>query len=776
VYNSCVQSTDRLGVPVRAGIASFVLILLLGCGKSVDYYVEKGNALSASGKFAEAELNYRKALQKDSNSGEAYYRLALDELKQNKGPQAYQSLLQAVRVAPEHQAARTELANLALTSYLADPQHPKVLYDLLLRVSGEWLKKDPASVDGLRIKGYLAMEERRPDEAADLFRRALQSNPKQEKITLGLMDALYRNKQSADAEKVGLDFIAADKTAGDVYDALYRLYEATNRPADAESILAKKVTENPQKGEYILQLAGHYARVRKKAEMEAALQSFLANPTAGPKAHVQVGDFYAAVGDWPAALEQYQAGVAANPKDAPLYQDRIARSLLSQDKRDEGLKVLNATIAQNPDDKEAQALRAALLLGNGTAGKPGEALQEFQSLVEKNPDDIFLRFVLSKAQLDSGDLAGARIQLLEVVKRRPQFLEAQILLAETSLREHNFTQAILHAGAVLELNPNNYRAQLVRGTSLLRLGNLEEAGSVLGRLSRQAPQSVDVRLQLASLALRRKNFGEAEADYRKILDDNRTEWRAMAGLVDTDLAQNRLDRALGRLEQELARSHGEPHVRYLMAVTAIRGGKYNLAIENLQQLAAQNSDSIDSQLELAGVFRLKGDVHNAIATLQKAAFLKPKDPRPAAMLPFLLQMDNRKQEAKLQARRALSLEPTSPASINNLAYLLAETGDSLEEALQLARQATSKAPGEPYFADTLGFVYLKKDQNDDALEIFNKLVRKYPDESVFAYHMGMAWYQKGEMIRAKAELTRALGRKPSKETETGIKDLLSRIN
>jgi hypothetical protein len=80
VYNSFVKSTGRELITVKATGTVFVLTLLLGCGKSVDDYIKKGNSLFSSDQFAEAELNYRKALQKDSKSGEAYYRLALAEL------------------------------------------------------------------------------------------------------------------------------------------------------------------------------------------------------------------------------------------------------------------------------------------------------------------------------------------------------------------------------------------------------------------------------------------------------------------------------------------------------------------------------------------------------------------------------------------------------------------------------------------------------------------------------------------------------------------------
>jgi Flp pilus assembly protein TadD len=190
----------------------------------------------------------------------------------------------------------------------------------------------------------------------------------------------------------------------------------------------------------------------------------------------------------------------------------------------------------------------------------------------------------------------------------------------------------------------------------------------------------------------------------------------------------------------------------------------------------ETPNSIDADLKLADVFRLKGDYRNAIDTVQKAALRQPKDSRPPAILTFLLDVENRKQEAKVQARRALALSPADPGSMNNLAYMLAETGDNLDEALRLARQAVKSAPEHPYFADTLGFVYLKRDQNNDAMEIFNNLVRKYPLDASFAYHMGVTWYQKGDREKAKTELTRAVQLGPSKAIETEINDLLSHIN
>jgi tetratricopeptide (TPR) repeat protein len=753
-----------------------VLVLALTGCRSATSYLEKGNAAFARGQFADASINYREAIQKKPDFGEAYYRAGLSEMKQNKAAEALQDLQQAVRLMPDNQDAKMELTNLTLGAYIGDTQRPKFLYDLLVKFSNEWLAKDPNSMPGLRIKGYLAMLEQRPEEAVSDFKRAHQLYPRDEKIVDGLMDALFRANQPAEAEQAGVDFVAKDPAATDVYDALFRMYVAGHRLQDAENILTRKVTANPKENAYILQLAAFYAGSHRTQEMDQAIHRFLSTAGGDTRAQMEVGDFYASIGNLEGALGQYRAGSSANNKDKLLYENRIARILLLQGKRKEGLDVLNETLGKYPDDPEARALRAALLVGAPGAGKPGEGVQELRALLEKNPNDLFLKFLLARGLAESNNLGEARSRLQEIVKARPQFLDAHILLADIAFKRGDMLETVQQAEAALEVDPENLRARMLRGSALLKQGNLDQAASVLGSLSRQVPESVDVQLQLAYVSLNRRNYAEAEAAFGKILEKHPTEWKAVAGLVDVDLAQNRPEKAYARLEAELTRSHGSPAVRYLMATTALRNGKYNLAIENFRVLAEQTPNSIDAQLQMENVFQLKGDVHNAIVTLQKAALVQPKDPRPSAMLPFLLEMENRAQEAKQVVRRTLAQRPDDPDAMNNLAYLLAQTGDSLDEALKLARKAVAKAPNNPSYLDTLGYVYLKRDQDDEALDIFSNLIRKYPDDPACAYHTGMAWYQKGNRSKAKTLLSHALELRPPKDIEAGATDLLSRVN
>src|SRR5437762_12063991 len=118
------------GFQLRRSVAVLCL-LAAGCGRSASYYLDTGAKRYEAGKYDDAVINYRKALQKNSKSGEAYYGLGRSLLKQQKVGEAFGALNKAVELAPANMDAKLLLANVALSGYLGDSRRPKVLYDLL---------------------------------------------------------------------------------------------------------------------------------------------------------------------------------------------------------------------------------------------------------------------------------------------------------------------------------------------------------------------------------------------------------------------------------------------------------------------------------------------------------------------------------------------------------------------------------------------------------------------------------------------------------------------
>src|SRR5579864_3794858 len=101
----------------------FSCLLLIAAGTSCSRdpnviktrYLQNGNKYFERGKYKEASIMYRTALQKDAKFGEGYYRLALADQKMGQPLAAVSNLRRAVELLkpdnPERTDARIRLAD-----------------------------------------------------------------------------------------------------------------------------------------------------------------------------------------------------------------------------------------------------------------------------------------------------------------------------------------------------------------------------------------------------------------------------------------------------------------------------------------------------------------------------------------------------------------------------------------------------------------------------------------------------------------------------------------
>src|SRR5215831_2774078 len=224
------------------------ILLLLGtaCGRSPHSFMDRGNRFFAEKKYADAAIEYQKAIQKAPAWGEAYYRWGLAELRRDQGPAAIRAFSAAVRLMPENQAAKTQLADLYLNAFLLNPLGAGAAYDGAVKLANELLANDATSFDGLRLKGVLAMIDKKPSDAIEFLRRANQVKPMQRGVVLSWTQALFQLGQTADGEKLARQLIAQEKDFGPIYDVLYQQFLSARRESDAERILQEKISNNPK--------------------------------------------------------------------------------------------------------------------------------------------------------------------------------------------------------------------------------------------------------------------------------------------------------------------------------------------------------------------------------------------------------------------------------------------------------------------------------------------------------------------------------------------------
>ena len=758
-------------------------------------YLQNGNKYFEKGKYKEASIMYRTALQKDAKYGEAYYRLALTDLKTGQSFSAVQSLRRAVELLKpdqkERMDARIKLADVYLDYLESTTKREAEIIDEVNRTVDDLLKADPKSLDGHRLRArmfYISAQEaatkrdepkmkERLQSAIAEFRTANSLNPTQTNIVFYLARVLTADQQYGEAENLYQGLVSREKDNVQAYIELYRLYMFQNKPDQAEAILKKAIENNPKRYDLLLNLAQHYYGRKRRDEVVRVIENLKSHAKDYPQAFEQVGGFYFRLGDGAESIRQYEEGIKANPAKKAFYQKLIIEVLMQQGKREEAKKVNDSILAADPKDNDALGLQATLLLDKGDLQN---AINKLQTVVTRAPGNFVAHYNLGRGLADKGDIEPARAQFSEAIRLRPDYTAARLALAQIQLSKREFEPAVKTANDALAYDRTSMAARLVRSSAYLGLKNWGQAREELKQILETNPNSQEAMIQMGVVLVNEKRYKEAEDIFRKSYDLNPANSRGLMGLSEVIMAQNQPERAMQVLRAEIEKYPTRFEFRLALADVEVRAQKFDQAIsgfsELLDKIDRKSAIAADLYIRLGQTHRLAGHYPAAIDSLQKARDIMPNNPTILNALAMILDSTGQKKEAKAVYESALRLESENPIALNNLAYIMAETpGGDLDQALTLAQRANQKLPQATEIADTLGWIYLKKNLPDNALEIFKSNVSKVPKSSTYRYHLGMALFQKGDKVRAKQELQVALTNNPSKEEAASIKELIGKI-
>ncbi|PWU07497.1 MAG: hypothetical protein C5B51_09910, partial [Terriglobia bacterium] len=430
----------------------------------------------------------------------------------------------------------------------------------------------------------------------------------------------------------------------------------------------------------------------------------------------------------------------------------------------------------DPNDTDARGLAATLLLDKGEVSR---ALTELQAVVARAPENAVAHFNLGRAHEARNEWEQARQEFQKATSLRPDYLLARLSLAQLQLRRREWDGALRTAEQVLAIDKSNLNAHLIRTAALMGERRYDEARALLDPMERAYPNSPDITYQVGLVNLGDRHFKEAETAFRRSYELNPANSRGLMGVVETYMAQNKGEEALAVLQAESRKAPDRSDYHVAMATAAVLSGKFDLAIHEYQTVLGSLTNDpkarADVFLRLGETYRRKGDLPNAITSLQQARQTLPDSPVVLSTLALSLDGAGRRMEARQTYEAALKADPNNGVALNNLAFLIAESGGDLEQALTLAQKAKQLLPNLAEVSDTLGLIYLRKNLSDNAIDIFKQLVNKDPKQATYRYHLGMAFSQKGDRPRALQELQQALKQNPSKEEREKIQQLMSRL-
>jgi tetratricopeptide (TPR) repeat protein len=769
------------------------VLALVSCNRDPNVakrrYLESGNRYFTRGKFKEAAIMYKDALQKDQLFGPAHYKLALTWLKLGQATGAVQEFRKAIDTLPKNNADHWDAVVKLSEIYLA-VAHEKQYLEEVDNYTKQLLALDTNSFDGHRLLGDLnfvraqqdyatanrEQGKQELDTALAEYRKADGTKPGQQGVLIQMARVQTAEQNYADAEKLYQQVIDKDKTLQVAYTELYRLYLFQQKTSEGEQVLKQAFQNNPKQYSFLTALAQHYALLHRRDDMVNVLQQIKSHARDYPQAYLKVGDFYFRLGDADSAVREYKEGIVKDPKQKATYQKRVIEVYMRQGKRTEAAEVNQAILKENPNDTDAKGLEATLLLDKGDILK---AMTELQAVVNSAPDNPIAHFQLGRAHAARGESAQARQQFEKALELQPNNVQARLALAQLEVTQGEYDAALKAAQQAMVVDRNNVTARLIQSAALMGEKKFGDSRALLDNMLKAQPNSPDVLFQLGVVNLAESKYKEAEEDFRKAYDLNPASTRGLMGIVETNMAQNKADAAIALLQTESAKAPNKLDLKVAIGNTAVRAGKYDLAIQSfnniLDSLDKNAKQRGDIYLRLGETYRRKGDPNNAVIALKKAREVLPDNVVVLSTLALVLDASGRWEEAKKVYDASLKIKTDDPVVLNNDAFIMAEHGGDLDQALSMAVKAKQMMPHLSEVSDTLGWIYLKKQMSQQAIDIFKDLVQKDPQASTYRYHLGMALYQKGDTPHAAEQLQAALKYNPAPVERQKIQELLARV-
>jgi putative PEP-CTERM system TPR-repeat lipoprotein len=674
-------------------------------------------------------------------------------------------------------------------------------FEIIDQIASQALDLPQSKIAQLRaIQGHAYFEQRRFDDALQMFKRAELLDPLQMTVQAGI-SKIYQIQGNTEQESRLLNDLLVSYPnnpevlllAGDLNRRMGLYKRAVELFEQAGEI--QKTNVNVWFG-LVRVYIQNKEFTKAKVEIEKVLKSHPEH---------QVGNYLLAV----IAFEQGEYNRAKSAIDIVLKGEKRnyeAFHLLSviqfqQQKYSDAEKSIKKYLEKNPEDAKALKTLGAIYLKQKQGGLAIKTLLPLQKL-----NNAYIDSMIASAYLLTGneeksneyiDRALKRAPDNETIKRhiqRTKLLTGAVLDIEFTdndfndfitvghinilnfIRKKDYQTALDLCNGYLAKEPENPVIHYLIGFIYMSQGLLEDAKKAFQISLSKSPEFIQAKLSLARVFLMEKNSRKAEQEYREVLkidDSNDPAMVALAGIYARksdkeemlkwlNLSRNTNSASLA--SREVLEDYYRKNARYELAM-AISGemveiqpdnikllekhaanqkrtGRLDLAIKTFETIVSLSPDSINSWKGLGKLQYLDNDFKNA-----RFSFLKALEKESDDILSnvILIQMDLREKKLTKAFSRAQKLISIHPE--NSAGYEMKGDVYIFQNKPALAVKEYRKAINISYSTDTFLKLYtaLNRDnKNKLALDFLLDGVSKHPQDIKLKEVLAHAYRVRGD--------------------------------
>lgn len=690
--------------------------------------------------LAEAEKEYKQAIQIDPNLADAYLRLGILQMREEHPSAATKSFSRAVELDPKGAEARLRLGGLLVSS---------TQYSDARKQAEEVLAIDGKNAGAHRLLGQIALQQTQYVAAEQELEQAISQSPHdpQPYEDLGLAQLL--DSENGAAEKSFQAAINIKPDDPQTYINLSDFYKSQNSSDRAEQVLRQGMSKNPRAVELPVALAGLFVEHGRLPDAKRILDQVEADSNNYPDGRRAVADFYLSSGDAAAALQRFQTLSQRNPQDQSVAK-KVAECYLRLSQWTQA----NDWIDQHDrKDPEFRLLRARSDLG---ALKLKDAADELEGLVQDSPDVPAVFYYLAQVRTQQEQPAAAQQAYNDALRAQPGYLPAILGLGNISLQQGMAQTALNYASEAIASSFWLADAHLLAGSAYLLDGDRDQAQRAFELAAGLNPRSPEAQERLGKVLGERGVYPDAEKAFEKSLALKPDYAPALNGLAQVLIKQGKTKQAAARIDRQVAAQPKSYELQVARAEFCVGQKDWVCAERSYKQVIALNPYYVNGYLALAHVYAATNRADAMIQQYETARSKFPDYLPTYILLGRVYAFVNKIDKAEQTYQAALKVDSNFYLAQTDLARLYADNGGSLADALQLAQKAKASQPDDPNVNDTLGWVYYKQGMYQSAIPVLQAAVTRVPKVAEFHYHLGLVYLAAGQAAQAHTSLQTAL--------------------
>ncbi len=441
--------------------------------------------------------------------------------------------------------------------------------------------------------------------------------------------------------------------------------------------------------------------------------------------------------------------------------EALAGLLVAAGRYDEALPNLKKLLTGAANDPANGFTQLTRTLAN--AQDKQAALKLVRSLAADYPTLAEAHFAVARAAVNAGDERVALEETRKAGQLRPDW-EAAVLLEAQLLQKASADQAASLLGGYLKKYPAARETRLAYARLLVAQKRFGEARAEFQKLMASVPDSTDAAFAVALLSLQLKDYDAAEKYLRSLIESpyrDKDGVRLYLGQVAEE--RKNLPEAL-RWYGEVG--EGEQYVQAQIRYGQVlaRQGKLDEARVRLQQAAAKNSQQrVQLILAEAQLLRDANQPKTAFDLVGQALDRVPNNPELLYDYAMLAEKIERMDILEASLRKLIAIRPEHAHAYNALGYSLADRNQRLPEARELIEKALQLAPDDSFIIDSMGWVLYRLGNLKDSLGYLRRAFAGRPDPEIAA-HLGEVLWAMGERGEAERVWGDATRESPDNET------------